>query len=200
MTPRFAYDVSTLPDYGFDTRSITWWGVLGYILIEGAGFALGIAAYFFLRGQEMQWPPSALAPSLGWGTATLVLFILSQIPNIWLGRAARAENIAKVRLGLILASLAGAIILVSRGFEFAHLNIAWDRNAYGSIVWALLFLHTVHLITDLYETLVLAVLMHTEHGLKGRRFVDTSEEVLYWHFIVGSWVLLYFVIYWIPRL
>jgi heme/copper-type cytochrome/quinol oxidase subunit 3 len=148
----------------------------------------------------MQWPPSALAPSLGWGTATLVLLLLSEIPNIWLDRAARAEDIAKVRLGLILVSVAAALILVSRAFEFAHLNIAWDRNAYGSIVWALLFLHTVHLITDLYETLVLTVLMHTAHGLKGRRFVDTSEDVLYWHFVVGSWVLLYIVLYWVPRL
>jgi cytochrome c oxidase subunit 3 len=63
-----------------------------------------------------------------------------------------------------------------------------------------LLIHTVHLITDLYETLVLTALMHTRHGEKGRRFVDTSEDALYWHFIVGSWVLLYIVIYWVPRL
>lgn len=197
---RFVHDVSGLPDHGFDTRSVTWWGVLGYVAIEGAGFALAIAAYFFLRGQEMQWPPSALAPSLGWGTLTLVLLLLSEIPNIWLDKAARAEDLRKVRLGLILVSVAAAVTLVSRAFEFAHLNIAWDRNAYGSIVWALLLLHTVHLITDLYETLVLTALMHSRHGDRGRRYVDTSEDVFYWHFVVASWVLLYVVIYWAPRL
>jgi cytochrome c oxidase subunit 3 len=168
---RFVHDVSGLPDHAFDTR-----------------------------GQEMQWPPSALAPSLGWGTVTLALLLLSEIPNLWLDKAARAEDLKKVRLGLILVSIAAAIILVSRAFEFAHLNIAWDRNAYGSIVWALLLLHTVHLITDLYETVVLTVLMHTKHGDRGRRFVDTSEDALYWHFVVASWVLLYLVIYWMPRL
>jgi hypothetical protein len=36
--------------------------------------------------------------------------------------------------------------------------------------------------------------------LKGRRFVDTSENALYWHFIVISWVFVYAVIYWVPRL
>jgi cytochrome c oxidase subunit 3 len=198
--PRFVQDVRALPDHAFDSRSLTWWGVLGYIAVEGAGFALAIAAYFFLRGQEMQWPPSALSPSLLWGTVTLVLMLLSEIPNIWLDRAARAEDLRRVRLGLIAVSIAAALILVSRAFEFAHLNIAWDRNAYGSIVWAILLIHTVHLITDLYETLVLTALMHTRHGEKGRRFVDTSEDALYWHFIVGSWVLLYIVIYWVPRL
>lgn len=198
--PRFVHDASGLPDHGFDTRSLTWWGVLGYIAIEGAAFALAIAAYFFLRGKEMQWPPSALAPSLFWGTTTLVLLLLSEIPNIWLDRAARAEDIGRVRLALIAVSAAAAIVLVSRAFEFAHLNIAWDRNAYGSIVWAILVMHTVHLITDLYETLVLTALMHTRHGERGRRFVDTSEDALYWHFVVGSWVLLYLVVYWVPRL
>jgi heme/copper-type cytochrome/quinol oxidase subunit 3 len=197
---RFVHDVSGLPDHAFDTRSLTWWGVLGYVAIEGAAFALAIAAYFFLRGQEMQWPPSALAPSLGWGTVTLVLLLLSELPNIWLGKAARAEDLGKVRTGLIVVSVAIALVLVSRAFEFAHLNIAWDRNAYGSIIWALLLLHTVHVITDLYETLVLTALMHTRHGEEGRRFVDTSEDVFYWHFIVISWVLLYLVIYWMPRL
>jgi len=197
---RFVHDVSGLPDHAFDTRSLTWWGVLGYIAIEAAGFALSIAAYFFLRGQEMQWPPSALPPSLGWGTATLLLCLISEIPNIWLDRAARAEDIRRVRIGLVLVSLFAAAICVTRAFEFAHLNIAWDRNAYGSIVWALLLLHTVHLLTDLYETLVLTVLMHTPRGDRGRRFVDTSEDAFYWHFIVGSWVLLYVVIYWVPRL
>jgi cytochrome c oxidase subunit 3 len=197
---RFVHDVSRLPDHAFDTRSLTWWGVAGYIAIEAAGFALASAAYFFLRGQEMQWPPSALAPSLGWGTATLLLLLLSEIPNIWLDKAARAEDLKKVRLGLILVSISAAVILLCRAFEFAHLNIAWDRNAYGSIIWALLLLHTVHLITDLYETLVLTALMHSRHGDEGRRFVDTSEDSLYWHFVVASWVLLYFVIYWVPRL
>ena len=38
-----------------------------------------------------------------------------------------------------------------------------------------------------------------EHGAEGRRFVDTSENALYWHFIVASWLLVYGVIYWLPR-
>jgi cytochrome c oxidase subunit 3 len=197
---RFVQDVSSLPDHGFDTRSVTWWGVAGYIAIEGAAFALAIASYFFLRGQEMQWPPSTEPPDLIWGTITLVLLLLSEVPNIWLDQAARAEDINKVRTGLIVASIMGLIILVSRMVEFDHLNIGWDRNAYGSITWALLLIHTVHLMTDLVETVVLSTLMHSRYGDRGRRFVDTSEEAFYWHFIVLSWAPLYLVIYWVPRL
>lgn len=197
---RFVGDASRLPDHGFGPRSTTWWGVSGFIAIEAAGFALGFAAYFFLMAQEKQWPASALPPSLSWGTASLALLLLSELPNIWIKRAAEAEDLKKVQLGLVVMSLIVLPIFATRGLEFAHLNITWDRNAYGSITWALLVLHTFHLITDWADTLVLTVLMHTKHGAKGRRFVDTSENALYWHFIAISGVLVYAVVYWAPRL
>jgi heme/copper-type cytochrome/quinol oxidase subunit 3 len=197
---RFVGDAAALPNYGFGSRSTTWWGVNGFILIEGAGFALGFAAYFFLMAQEKQWPASAFPPDLLWGTLTAVLLLLSEIPNIWTKRAAEAMDLRKVRRGLVVMSLIVLPIFVTRGIEFDHLNIGWDRSAYGSITWALLLMHTIHLATDWVDTLVLAVLTHTRHGEKARRFVDTSENALYWHFIVVSWLVVYLVIYWVPRL
>jgi cytochrome c oxidase subunit 3 len=197
---RFVGDASALPDHGFGPRSTTWWGVSGFMAIEGAGFALAFAAYFFLMAQERQWPASAPPPDLLWGTATAVLLILSELPNVWVKRAAEAEDLGRVRTGLIIMSMVVLPIFVTRALEFNHLNIGWDRNAYASITWALLLLHTVHLITDWVDTVVLAALMHTRHGEKGRRFVDTSENALYWHFIALSWLLVYLIIYWVPRL
>jgi heme/copper-type cytochrome/quinol oxidase subunit 3 len=200
MSERFVGDASRLPDFGFGHRSTTWWGVCGFMLIEGTGFALAFAAYFFLMAQEQQWPASANPPDLLWGTLTLVLLLASEIPNIWVKRAAEAMDLGKVRIGLVVMSMIVLPIVVTRAFEYDHLNVSWDRSAYGSITWALLLLHTVHLATDWVDTLVLTVLMHTDHGKKGRRFVDTSENALYWHFIALSWVAVYAVIYWVPRL
>jgi cytochrome c oxidase subunit 3 len=197
---RFVGDASRLPDYGFGARSTTWWGVCGFMAIEGMGFALAFAAYFFLMAQEMQWPASAPPADLLWGSLTVLLLLISELPNIWVKRAAEAEDLRRVRTGLIVMSLIVLPVFVTRAFEFEHLNISWDRNAYGSITWALLLLHTFHLLTDWVDTLVLTVLMHTRHAMKGRRFVDTSENALYWHFIVASWLCVYGVIYWVPRL
>lgn len=196
----FVGDAAELPDHGFGPRSTTWWGVSGFITIEGTGFALAFAAYFFLMAQEQQWPASAPPPDLFWATVTLALFLLSEIPNIWVKRAAEREDLRGVRRGLLVMSLIVLPIFAARAFEFDHLNIGWDRNAYGSITWALLFMHSVHLITDWVDTLVLTVLMHTRHGAQGRRFVDTSENALYWHFVALSWVLVYAVVYGAPRL
>jgi cytochrome c oxidase subunit 3 len=76
--------------------------------------------------------------------------------------------------------------------------VRWDDNAYGSIVWALVLLHTFHTVTDVYDTAVLLALAKV-HGLDGRKFSDVADNAFYWHFIVGSWAVLYAVIYWTPR-
>jgi heme/copper-type cytochrome/quinol oxidase subunit 3 len=66
------------------------------------------------------------------------------------------------------------------------------------VVWTLLGLHTLHLVTDAYDTMVLNVLMFTG-PLEGKRFTDVSENALYWYFVVVSWLPIYAVLYWAPR-
>jgi heme/copper-type cytochrome/quinol oxidase subunit 3 len=103
-----------------------------------------------------------------------------------------------VQLGLTLMVLFGLVLLVLRGFEFAALPERWDRNAYASVVWALIVLHTFHTITDVYDSGVLAALAW-RRKFDGRKFSDVADNALYWHFIVWSWAVLYVVIYWTPR-
>jgi cytochrome c oxidase subunit III len=68
------------------------------------------------------------------------------------------------------------------------------------VVWFLLGLHTAHLLTDVADTVVLTALMFTRHAMNGRRFNDVSDNAFYWYFVVLSWVPIYFIIYWVPRL
>jgi cytochrome c oxidase subunit 3 len=81
--------------------------------------------------------------------------------------------------------LISLVFLALRGLEFTTLNVSWHANAYGSVVWLLLGLHTTHLITDTVDTTVLAVLLYTG-PFEGKRFVDVSENALYWYFVVGA--------------
>ena len=59
--PRFTDDVADLPTHKFGPSSLTWWGIIGFMVIEGAFFALAFAAYFFLMGHEQGWPPEGRA-------------------------------------------------------------------------------------------------------------------------------------------
>ena len=193
-----ALDVSELPSYGFSHRSLMWWGTLGLMAIEGTVFALGVAAYFYLRSHVDRWPPSGLPPDLVWGTLNVAILLLSTWPNHWVKRVAERHDLRSVRIGLVVCLAFSVAFLTVRVLEFGSLNIRWDEDAYGSVVWLLLGLHTFHLLADTVDTTVLTVLMYTG-PLEGTRFVDVSENALYWYFVVWSWVPIYAVIYLVPR-
>ena len=72
-----------------------------------------------------------------------------------------------------------------RVFEFTHLNVWWDTNAYGSVVWLLLGLHTTHIVTDFLDTRVLARadVHRPDRGEAIRRRRERTP--LYWYFVVA---------------
>jgi cytochrome c oxidase subunit III len=200
-TPAFTTDLTKLPQYAFGRRSLTWWGIIAFFLIEGTGFALAIAAYFYLMNQDQAWPPPPFhAPDMLAGTLFTVVILLSEIPNTMVKIAAEKEDLRAVRRLLVLVSAIGAVLMIVRAFEFNSLNVLWYQNAYGSVIWLLLFLHTAHIATDWIDTLVLAALMHIGHGVEGRRFVDCSENAVYWRFVWLLWLPIYALIYWLPRI
>jgi cytochrome c oxidase subunit III len=196
--PQRSLDVVDLPSYGFSHRSPMWWGTLGMIAIEGTVFALVIATYFYLRSHSNNWPMSVLPPDLLWGTLNTAIMLGSVVPNHLAKKAGEQHDVAGVRLWLLAGLLFGVAFIAVRVMEFAALNVRWDSNAYGSVVWTLLGLHTAHLVTDFADSVVLAVLFFTG-PLDGKRFVDVSENSFYWYFVVLAWLPIYFVIYWGAR-
>jgi heme/copper-type cytochrome/quinol oxidase subunit 3 len=191
--------VDELPPYGFGSRSGPWWGAMAFMALEGMGFAVAIAAYLYLYAVNPRWPISSPPPDLWPGTTEAIVFILSVIPNQMTNRVAKRLDLRGVRVALIVMSAIGVALLVLRGFHFAHLNTRWDLDAYGSVVWLVLALHTLHLATDLGDTVVLTVLMFTRHATP-RRFSDVSDNVFYWNFVVMAWLPLYVLLDWMPRL
>ena len=101
-----------------------------------------------------------------------------------------------------------ALLLLASGPLAAHgaehtpaVAPGWTLDPILTIPLALtlLVLHTIHVLTDLIDTAVLTALMFTVHGQESRRFVDVSENSLYWRFVWLSWLPIYALIYWLPR-
>jgi cytochrome c oxidase subunit III len=198
---RKTIDVAALPGHGFGSRSIMWWGTMTIIALEATVFALAIASYYYLQGNEETWPPpNTRLPGLLWGSVNVGILLLSLIPNEIVKRAAEELNLRRLRVWMIVADLFAVAFVAVRFFEFGQLNVSWDSNAYGSAVWTLLGLHTAHLVTDLVDSVVLTVMMFTHEGQAPRRFVDVAENAFYWYFVVLSWLPIYAVLYWSPRL
>ena len=193
-----ALDVSQVPTIAFSHRSLMWWGTLGVMAIEGTVFALAAMAYFYLRSHQATWPITSLPPDLLWGTVNTGVMLVSFFPAHMAKRAAEKFDLHGVRLWLVVSTFFGVVFVAIRFLEFSTLNVRWDSNAYGSVVWLLLGLHTTHIITDLIDTIVLTVLFFTG-PLDGKRYVDVSENSFYWYFVVATWIPIYLVIYWGAR-
>lgn len=192
-----ATDVSQLPTYGYGAKNPLWWGTLAFMVIEALAFVFAIATYLYLQTHNDTWPLGP-QPVLLWGTLLAGLMIVSEIPNVWLKKAAKVHDLRKVRIGLLIMSAIGLLTMGIRYFEFKALNVHWADNAYGSIVWFLVGYHTTHVLTDLGETIVMTVLVHIG-PVDMRRFPEVEDNQDYWHFVVITWLVVYTLLYWVPR-
>jgi cytochrome c oxidase subunit 3 len=198
MKTRVVTDVSSLPRYGFGTSASTWWGTLGFCAIEGTGFALAIGMYLFLAFNNPHWP-LGFAPPVHWpGTVLTILLLLSIIPNAMVDRAAHNEDLSRVRWLLVLLTAIGLVAIAIRFVEFYMLIPRWDTNAYGSIIWTILVIHTFHLVSEVTETIVITLILLRGHT-EPKYFVDSTDNALYWYFIIGIWIPCYVLIFLGPR-
>jgi heme/copper-type cytochrome/quinol oxidase subunit 3 len=193
-------DVSELPTSASGASHLVWWGNAGFMAIEGTGFLLAAGVYLYLQTQSRHWPPASDAlPGLLWSGIFTVGLVASEIPNLWvLRRAEAAKDARAVRYGTLLMALIGMVLAVARWFELQHLAVRWDHDAYGSALWMLMVLHTLHVVTDLADTLVLSAWLFT-HEIGDDQFSDVADNANYWSFVVLAWLPIYLLIYWVPR-
>jgi cytochrome c oxidase subunit III len=197
-TERRALDVSALPSHAFGHQGLIWWGTVGFMVIEGSMFVIVLITYFYLRLQVSDWPPSLPNPDIGPGTLNLVIAIASCLPAALAKTAGEKFDLPRVKVWLSVLTVLSFVNVFVRVFEYPALNCRWDDNAYGSITWLLLSLHTLHIGTDAVDSAVLTALVFVGPMTKPR-FVDVSENSLYWYFIVLWWIPIYLTIYFAPR-
>jgi cytochrome c oxidase subunit I+III len=134
-----------------------------------------------------------------WGTVNTALILISALPNHLAKKAAEHLQLRKLRLWLGVALSISVAFMAVRVLEFQALNVWWDDNAYGSVVWALIGLHTFHILTDMVDTAVLLAVLFLG-PLRESHFVDASDNCMYWNFVVITWLPIYALVYLAPRI
>lgn len=201
-------DVSHLPSTLLDDKSPIWWGNLWGLMIETAAFGIVVTAWFSVRMFSSSFPPPRVdrmpvlydsSPDLTLPTIGLMVLLLSLIPGVWLDISARKKNEGAAKVLLIITLVFGIAAIVIRYYEFDSLHFKWDDNAYASVVWMILGLHMIHMIALTVED-VMTLSWVVVKGLDDKHSLDITVVAVYWYWIVGTWVLLYFLVYWGPRI
>jgi heme/copper-type cytochrome/quinol oxidase subunit 3 len=200
MSSRAFIDVSHLPPSSVDTRGMLWWGNALMLVIEGTVLSLLVAVYFYLRFWLPAWPPpGAGLPPLGWGALNLLLLALSAVPMHWADKAAEHDDRRGVQVWLIVGSLLGLAFLAGQILIWRSFTFDYASHAYGSIVFTLFGLHTTHVVVCLTEVAVLLVLSFLPDDFHDEQRLGVVTSGLYWNFVLGTWVVLYLVLFVGPR-
>lgn len=194
MRARPRIDVSSLPTLAFGPRSPLWWGVASMLAIETTILALLAVTYYYLRGNEAVWPPGG-APPVGPATAGLFLMFLSVLPMIKVHlETGKTRRLKTMRFWLIVSMAIGLLALGFRIAEFGELPFRWDHHAYGSIVWALLGMHAIHLLASSGENILFVALLF-KGPVEEKHLLDLRLNAMYWYFVVAWGLAVYLLIY-----
>lgn len=199
MTEPATIDVSHLPNTTFGSRALVWWGTLAFLAIEGLTLFICVVSYFYLMRNESTWPPEhTLRPDLFWPSVHALLLAGSNVAAVLADRSARRFDLARLRLWLGVLLGVAAVSLVLRWIDLLALNVRWDTNAYGSVVWFTAGLHGTLIAAELGEVGVMLALLSSSRR-EDKHFSDASDVAFYWYWLTSSWILLYLMLYVGPR-
>jgi cytochrome c oxidase subunit III len=182
------------------TRSPIWWGQSLMMVIESTILALLIASYAYVRSNFAVWPPQGTPlPDIAIPSIEVVVLLLSCVPLHLSDKASKEGKRLTVVLGILGNLFLAATFLGLRWYELVKLPLKWTTNIYGSFLWIIIGLHTMHAIADFIQTTVVLaiVLMHRA----GRKQIHGIEvDGLYWYWIVAMWIPLWLLLYVYPRI
>lgn len=191
-------DVRSLPTLELGPRAPIYLGQLLMMVIEGTIVALLIGGYLYTRASFLNWPPpNEEKPHWVLPTVGLILLLLSVPPIWWSGKGIEERNRRKAMIGLLLNLVLAAAFLITRWAELVRLDFKWTTDVYGSYVWTLLGLHTIHAIADTCESAVfLVILLARRVGEK--QMQGFKVDAVYWYFVVLINIPIWFVVYMYP--
>ena len=200
MIAQRTLDVSHLPAGNVSEHAPLWWGQLMLALIEASMFFILLAMYFYIRLSMDMWPPPGVQlPRAGLAGIALIPLIVSAAGSYIAGEAAKKNDRGGMLLGLGLNVVLAIVFLAMRAVAWRDFNFNWRAGAFGSIMWAIMFLHTLDAVADVIFTILLIVVLLLGYNRVRERLGVHVDSVL-WYFIVLIWLPAYVALYLGPRI
>lgn len=170
--------------------------MLFFLISEAMLFASFFAAYFYSRNLSPSWPPSAgiERPGLVLASVNTVVLLASSLALYWATLGIRVGNLTRLKTGVLVALLVGAVFLAIEGWEYANLRFSPQEGVFGSTFYAISSLHSAHIIVGLI--LLAIVLNRSVRGLVSQqRHIAVEVIGYYWYFVTALWLVLFATVY-----
>jgi len=181
-------------------RSTAWWGMVVLILNEAVIFASLLASYFYLRFNSVLWPPQGIKPpELVLSSINTVILLGSSLVMQWASNSIRRGEVTRLRTGLAIAFLMGAVFLGIQIYEYTQLEFLPQDLAYGSLFWGITGLHATHVLAGLLMNAYIQVRAAYGH-FGAERHQGVENVTLYWHFVDAVWIFVFASLFLSPYL
>jgi len=157
-----------------------------------------ISAFLVLRVSAALWPPP-LQPRLPIGVTGLNTLVLlaSSVAMLAAARAAKRDDTPRLTGRLLIAAALGTVFLIVQGYEWFRLvsyGLTLSAGAYGGTFYTLIGTHAAHVVAGVLwvgMTILLAARGRFTDGRTG----GLRACMIYWHFVVLMWPVLYVLVY-----
>jgi cytochrome c oxidase subunit 3/cytochrome o ubiquinol oxidase subunit 3 len=165
-------------------------------------FGAFIATYLLYRGRPGQAGPTPQdVYNIPFTSVTSFVLLMSSLTMVLALAAIQRGDYRRFRVWIMATALFGATFIGGQIFEFTEftrkgLNI--DTSLFGSSFYVLTGIHGTHVIIGIVWLLSLWGL-----GMQNRLSQGDAERVeiagLYWHFVDVVWIVIFTVIYLLPK-
>jgi heme/copper-type cytochrome/quinol oxidase subunit 3 len=189
---------AALPPNAYGAQASGRWAMRLVIVTEASFFAYLLFSYFYLGSMAATWPPNG-PPSLGIAGPDTVILLISSGTVWWAETGIEHGTQARLRVGLAITFVLGAVFLVMQAVEWSHKMLTPQMSAYGSLYFTVTGFHGAHVAAGLLMILVVQV-WAWQGAFSAERHGFVSNAALYWHFVDGVWIVVFVSLYLLPRM
>ena len=164
-------------------------------------FGAFISTFLLYRNRAQKGPTPAEIFDIPFTSATSFILLMSSLTMVLALAAIQRGDHRRFRIWILATALFGATFIAGQIFEFtefAREGLHLHTSVFGSSFFVLTGLHGAHVTVGIVWLLSLWGL-----SMQGRLGTEHAEKVeiggLYWHFVDVVWIVIFTVIYLIPK-
>jgi cytochrome c oxidase subunit 3/cytochrome o ubiquinol oxidase subunit 3 len=164
-------------------------------------FGAFIATFLLYRGKSVKGPTPKDVLNIPFTSVTSFILLMSSLTMVLALAAIQRGDHRRFRVWIMATALFGLTFISGQIYEFTEFyrkGLALKTNVFGSSFFVLTGIHGLHVTVGIIWLLSLWGL-----SLQGKLHVQNSEAVelagLYWHFVDVVWIVIFTVVYLIPK-
>jgi heme/copper-type cytochrome/quinol oxidase subunit 3 len=163
-------------------------------------FGALISTYLLYRGRSKGISPADVY-NIPFTSATSFILLMSSLTMVLALAAIQRGDYRRAKIWLLATALFGMTFVGGQIYEFTEFTregLTVDTNLFGSSFYLLTGLHGLHVTVGIVWLLSLWGLV-TQGKLQQKDSETIEISGLYWHFVDVVWIVIFTVVYLIPR-